>query len=466
MYIKNNKFMRNTIILVLFILFSFYLQADQNIINLTSSKGLKIKIIKDPSLNFIHAEILIFYKKKIRNPAVLYLTIENIFNKYVNSSGSEILSNLKKLGNDFEIINRPDFIKIKINFLPDKISLFVNLLESLYTYKSFTLEKFNKSISNYWKYFFENSEWKKKIVFQLAYNKLFSEHLMGNTLITQSLLKQTYFPQLQLFYNNTYKLNNSSLILKGNLNPYVVSELVEEKFKSYKKEKKIYYKETKLQTNKKQRIIILDINRNGLPIIYRFKVIPSLKSKNHIAHLIINNILFGLPTGKIFRNSLYFGIRNLNINSEIINHKDVSVICNTIKLNLRDIEKLVFLKESEKRKLKIMKIGKNEYLNALNYLYGKFKIDSEKIENDVQIEIDKSLYDLKSDYFKIPPIKFNNIIRQVSLNELNQIISNSITFNNRYKNFTSEVIIIVGNSKQILRYFTVLEPEIIKFYIK
>jgi len=126
MSIKNNKFKRSTIILVAFLLSFFSLKAGQNIINLTSSKGLKIKIIKDSSLNFVHAEILVFYKNKIKNPAILYLTIENIFNKYVNRSETGILSNLKKLGNDFEIINRPDFIKIKINFLPDKIALFVN----------------------------------------------------------------------------------------------------------------------------------------------------------------------------------------------------------------------------------------------------------------------------------------------------------------------------------------------------
>lgn len=463
---KNNKFKRNTIILVAFLSFFFYLKADQNIVNLTSSKGLKIKIIKDSSLNFAHAEILIFYKKKIKNPAILYLTIENIFNKYVNRSESKILSNLKKLGNDFEIINRPDFIKIKINFLPDKIALFVNFLKSLYSYRAFTLEKFNRSVSNFWRYFFNNKDWEKKIVFQLAYNKLFSGHLMGDTIITQKLLKQTYLPQLQRFYNNTYKLNNSLLILKGNLDPYIISELLEEKFKSYKKEKKLLYKEKKLQTNKQKQIIILDISKNVLPVVYRFKVIPSLKSKDHITYRIINNILFGFPGGKIFRNSLYFGIRNLKISSEIINHKDVSIICNTIRLNFKDIEKLIFLEESEKKKLKIMKVGRNDYLNSLNYFYGKLKIDSEKFDNDVQIEIDKSLYNLKNNYFKKLPVKFDNIIHYVSLNELNQTISNSITFKNTRRNFTSELIIIVGNAKQILRYFTVLKPEKIEFNAK
>jgi len=289
---------------------------------------------------------------------------------------------------------------------------------------------------------------------------------MGNTIITQNSLKKTYFPQLQLFYNNTYKLNNSLLILKGNLDPYIISELLEEKFKSHKKEKKLLYKEKKLQTNRQKKIIILDISKNVLPVVYRFKVIPSLKSKDHITYLIINNILFGFPAGKIFRNSLYFGIRNLKISSEIINHKDVSIICNTIRLNFKDIEKLIFLEESEKRKLKIMKIGRSDYLNALNYFYGKLKIDSEKFDNDVQIEIDKSLYNVKSNYFKKHPIKFNNIIHYVSLNELNQTISNSITFNNTRRNFTSEVIIIVGNAKQILRYFTVLKPEVVKFNAK
>ena len=135
-------------------------------------------------------------------------------------------------------------------------------------------------------------------------------------------------------------------------------------------------------------------------------------------------------------------------------------------MNFKDIEKLIFLEESEKKKLKIMKVGRNDYLNSLNYFYGKLKIDSEKFDNDVQIEIDKSLYNLKNNYFKKLPVKFDNIIHYVSLNELNQTISNSITFKNTRRNFTSELIIIVGNAKQILRYFTVLKPEKIEFNAK
>ena len=84
---KNKYFL---LILILILLGSF---VDAEIVKkeLTSSRGLTIKFLTDETLDFIHAELLIRYKGKFKNPAVPNLAMVNIFNEDVNDSGTSLL---------------------------------------------------------------------------------------------------------------------------------------------------------------------------------------------------------------------------------------------------------------------------------------------------------------------------------------------------------------------------------------
>ena len=62
MYIQNSFFSKKHLIFIFLIVTVLVgLEAEQERFNFTSSKGLKIKIIKDDDMNFLHAQLLIYY---------------------------------------------------------------------------------------------------------------------------------------------------------------------------------------------------------------------------------------------------------------------------------------------------------------------------------------------------------------------------------------------------------------------
>jgi predicted Zn-dependent peptidase len=300
----------------------------------------------------------------------------------------------------------------------------------------------------------------KRTARMLAYNRLFSGQLLGNTIIDIDTLRKINLSQVRSFYRKTYKPQNSFLFIKGNVNPHITFGLVEKALKSFKKSKNIIFYTEKLTINRARKIYILDVENIDSPTVYWFHAVPPLRDKNHLPFIILNNILFGYPIGNVFKNAGFYGIRNIKkMESEILNHAETSVICNTVKLNYGNVEKFILLYEQEVRKLRLRKINRSEYLNTLNYFLGKAKVDTRRFENDIHFEIHKSIYSVDRKTFEVSP----TIFQKVTLNRLNHFLSNTEMFKFHRDRMTAEVIVVVGNPKLLLRNFRVLKPEIIRY---
>ena len=118
MSIQNRVYLKRLFSFFLLIFTSlFILGASGNSYKFTSSRGLRIRILEDKSMNFIHAQLMIFYRDKADNPALSYITLLNLFNKELNKSRSSLLNTLRKLGNDFVVEQKPDHLLLKINWV-------------------------------------------------------------------------------------------------------------------------------------------------------------------------------------------------------------------------------------------------------------------------------------------------------------------------------------------------------------
>ncbi len=439
----------------------------------TTPKGLNVKFLIDNTMNFVHAELLIYYNGKYRNPAIPSLTLLNIFDKDVNKSGSNLLNILKKLGNDFEIEQTVDFQMFKINFMPDRLQQFIKFLKGLYTYKPFLnikinpeshiylkrqrdiLRKFNDSVKNYWRYFFKKENWKRDIAYQIAYNKLFPENPLGNTLITADALKQVSMSGVYTFYKRTYRLPNSLLIIKGNFKPQLARAYINGEFASFKSQVPEVPASYKLRINNKREIIIFNINNSDPPLLFWFDAIVPVNHKNHIPFLALNNILFGFPTGRIYLSAREMNMSNLEIHSEVTNQKEVSVICNTIELRSRDIETFICLVDREKKKLTKKRIERKEYLDTLSYFYGKTKVDTQHIDNDINREILTTFYPFEQEDFIRPAARSS----QITLAALNEHLVDSRNNEDTPKG----VIVIIGNYNSIRRYLKTIKPVVFNY---
>ncbi len=458
----NYRYLRCALLLMMItgLAFPIASEAQQQTFNYRITRGLDVEILKNPEIPFIHAELVIYYREKPINPAIPYLTILNIFDKNVKFPDNPVLNSLQRLGNDFEIELRPDYFLFKINFLTDKIPQFIRFLKNLYNFKDWleestasttyfthkpktkAVERFNDSISNYWKLFFKKPDWKKNIAYQLAYHHFFAGSILGETLITPEHLKVTHLNLIRSFYLGTYLLTNSRLIMKGNIeNPAFVYGTLERAFTTGKKAIPGRYPDEGLAINNRRKIYVFNTQSNEMPTIFWFEPITTSKNKSPILALILNNILFGFPNGRIYNAiSRMVDVGALRIQSEIINHKGVSVMCNTIRIKTNDIEKFILQAEREKKKLTAKNIERNETLDTGSNIFGRLKVNTQDIGNEINME----LGDIPDTY------------PQVSMASLNK----------ETETFYNPVIVIMGNGKLITEALSSLanQVEVVDFH--
>ncbi|MCP5045842.1 MAG: insulinase family protein, partial [bacterium] len=379
MYIRNRTSNKQTagrrrrhyfyaLLLIPLLLAPAILEARNEAFDYKISKGLKLKILRNSEVPFIRAHLVINYMNTPENPAIPYLTILNIFGRGIKKPDTALLDTLRKLGNDYEVEYRPDFLWFKINFLPDKIPLFIRFLRNLYGYKPFletdsrttasyikkrredTRLRFTDSRSNYWKRFFKQKDWKRQIAYQLAYKHFFSGSQLGRTLITPQHVGAVKLRDLVNFYRQTYQLPNSLLVLKGDIaNPLVVYGLLQRAFNSFKQQKPRIYPGEKFALHNSKKIIIFDTDNAGPPTLTWFEPIPTSKTRKPLLfNVILNNLLFGYPAGPM----LSFNRQLRKIETQLVKHTRVSVISNTIRLRYRDIEKFINRAEREKKNIR------------------------------------------------------------------------------------------------------------------
>ena len=151
------------------------LDAETRLFSFTTSKGLAVKVLQDNDLPFIHAQLLIYLDGSVQNYsslAIAQLTVMNMFERTLNSPPSNLMDMLERQGNDFQVEQNPEYVKISMNFLPDRLGSFSKLLKEIFTYQSFHLNKFNRSKQNFWPLFMKGRDWKKEIALLLAYQQL------------------------------------------------------------------------------------------------------------------------------------------------------------------------------------------------------------------------------------------------------------------------------------------------------
>lgn len=401
---------RKVVSLMLLLLLAVSAAAEVGKETFTTKKGLKVTFLTDTSMDFIHAQLLIFYNNKYTNAAVPVVTRLNLFDKNVNKDGSGLLAILKRLGNDYEVTQTGDYLVLKINFLPGKLQTFARFLKELYTFHPFqniklnpdsffsqkrernTLRKFEDSIKNYWRYFYKKDDWKRDMAYQIGYRKLFPEHPMGNTLVTAEAINQLTLAGIRAFYQRTFRLPNSLVIIKGNFSPQLVKAYINSEFASFKQQVPEVPVVKKLKLNKDRRVIVYHTAGAGLPMLFWFNAVVPLDDERHFPHLALNNILFGFPGGRIHEGAHNARISSMDIQSEVTNQKEISVICNTVTLRARDIEKFIRLADGERQRLARERVQRKEYMDTLSYFYGKTKVDTQNIDSDVNHEILTAFY--------------------------------------------------------------------------
>jgi predicted Zn-dependent peptidase len=363
---------------------------------------------------------------------------------------------LQRQGNDFQVEQNPEYVKISMNFLPDRLAAFPKLLKEIFYYQSFHLKKFNQSKEQFWPLFTKNRDWKKEMAFLLAYQQLTGNFYFSQGLMLQEILNRLNLAQLRSFLLKTFRPDNALLILKGKINPYFILGMIEKDLPqpSHQPEKP---KEEETTINASRKIIVLNVNSAELPVVYWFDVAPAVTDVSYPSYLIGNFALFGFPSGRIYQSvKNQFSMAGYKVNSETFFLKNFTIFCNYLRLNYNDLENFLLLVDQERRKFAIRPIERKEYLDGLNFIIGQAQVETSRFDSDLQGEIDRFHSREKvSLAARIGP----DLFQEVNLNRVMQVMEEQMGARHRSGGRDKGIVVLVGNANLILNNLKILRTE-------
>lgn len=435
------------------------LAAETRLFSFTTSKGLAVKVLQDNDMPFIHAELLINLDASTQNYTSLVisqLTLMNMFERELNSPPANLLDMLQRQGNDYLVEQNPEYVKISMNFLPDRLSSFPKLLKEIFNYQSLHLKKFNQSKEKFWSLFKKNRDWKKEIALLLAY-----QQMVGNLYFTQGFLLREFLNRINLaelrsFLLKTFRTDNALLILKGKINPYFILGMLEKDLPQSPPQPPKARREG-VVVNAGRRIFILNVNSPDLPMVYWFDTGPPAGDANFLPYVIGNFALFGFPNGRIYQSEKnQFQMGGYKVNIETYSFGSFTLFCNYLRLNYTDLENYLLLVDQERKKFNVRPMERKEYLDAVNFYIGRAQVETSRYDHDLQGEIAR-FHGLGAGSYA--PRIGSELFQEVGLNRVVQIMDEQMGPKHKAGGKDKGIVVMIGNADLILSSLKFLKTE-------
>lgn len=438
------------------------LSAETRLFSFVTSKGLTIKVLQDNDMPFIHAQLRIFLDGSTQNYtslAISQLTVMNMFDRELNSPASSLLDMLQRQGNDYQVEQNPEYVKISMNFLPDRLAAFPKLLKEIFNYQSFHLKKFNQSKENFWSLFSKNRDWKKEMAFLLAYQQIIGNFYFNRGFLFQEFIGKVNLAQLRSFLLKTFRPDNALLIIKGKINPYFILGMIEKDLPQ-PPPRPAQAKKEEITINASRKVFILNVNSTELPAIYWFDAAPAASDANYLPYFIGNFTLFGFPGGRIYQSEKNdFLMAGYKVNTEIYFLKNFTVFCNYLRLNYNDLENFLLLVDQERRKFAVRPIERKEYLDVLNFYIGRAQVETSRFDYDLQGEIDR-FYARSA---AVPPPRIGpELFQEVGINRVMQAMDEQMGYRHKSGSREKGIVVLIGNAALILNNLKILKPDTIE----
>ncbi len=439
--------------------------AEPRLFSFATSKGLAVKVLQDNELPFIHAQLLIYLDGSTQNYASLAITqlaVMNMFERSLNSPPSNLMGMLQRQGGDFLVEQNPEFMKISMNFLPDRLGSFSRLLKEIFTYQSFHLNKFNLSKERFWPLFMKGRDWKKEIALTLAYQQLVGNFYFTRGFLLQEILDGINMAQVRSFMLKNLRPDNALLVLKGKVNPYFILGMIEKDLPSPAVPPARERRETPA-LNAARKIFILNVNAPEPPMVYWFDVAPPAADAAFLPYAIGNFSLFGFPGGRIYHSERNrFLMEGYKVDTDTIYLKDFTLFCNYLRVNYGDLENFLLLVEQERKKFAARPIERKEYLDALNHYIGQAQVGTSRFSYELQAEIDR----FHGQGTKgAAPRPGPELFQEVSFNRVLQAMDEQMGAKPKSGNREKGIVVLVGNADQVLNSLKFLKTEALELSV-
>jgi predicted Zn-dependent peptidase len=453
-------------VLLLLILFaSEALAAETRQFSLQTAKGFPLKVLQDSEMPLVHAELYVFLDSSGQNYNSLLisqLAVMNVFSQELDTPSSGLLASLFRLGNDYQVEQNPEQVKISVNFLPDRLAGFTKVVKEIFSYQSFHLGKFNRSKEQYWLLLKKNRDWKREIAFLLAYQQIIGNFDFSQGVMLQELINGINLAQLRSFYLKTFRPDNSLLIIKGNVNPYIVLGLLEKDLPASAAPAPKKKKED-VRIHPGRKIFVLNQMGADYPMIYWFDVAPSASNLDYLSFFIGNYAVFGFPGGRIYQSERNQALLNgVKVSTEIYPLKSFTIFCNHLRMSYSDIENFLQSVDLERKKFTVRAIAKKEYLDALNYFLGRAQVETGFYTHGIQQVLDR-FYAPAATSQALP--RPSELFREVTYERVAQMMDDVMGYKNKTSVRERGIIVLIGNAGLIVNNLKNLKVDIVELQL-
>ncbi len=433
-------------------------QLPSNPLTIQLSSGLIVSMSPRPGWSFIQAELIIPIHDSDRNPALPRLTGDNLFDRKLPDNDTSLTTNFLRLGSDFRIDYRPDAIRLSINFPADQIRDFAYLLQDLFTYKSFSLKRYDFSRKNFFSRLRSEPDWVYQTTRSAAYALLFPDHSCARVPVQSDHLKNLNLFYVRSFFSRVFKPERCLLLLNGDLNPHTTYGMIEMTLKELRKSdqaptpRAVPYP----APLPRSRIVCLESPYFEQLDATLFTVIPPVHDLEHFQERILYNHLFAMHHGRIFNLTGNLRIRPVEFQTRICHHSNLSVISTNITYT-QHLGRILDILAGERRRILQKPFDEREYLVASNILLGQLKVETAGYGAAIEQRLHPILASKPVPYLENPEqlLRINNYTRTV------QYLGKKPLRPQEIPTYTPELIIVTGSHELLNRFKLTLSPMLL-----
>jgi len=455
-----NRFIK--IVLVISILFN--LQAVALLSNKARNEivdidDFKVHLINNDKIDFMHAELIVLYNSNTIDPVIPFISARTAFTDS-RQPKSPIAKSLRSLGNDYNIEFNGDYFVLKLNFLRRKFPEFIKFLSVLFKTNSLYRKDLNYEKRKIIRKYKFDEVFQRKMALFAAYKFMFKDKSIGNNFFTMYQLKKTNINRVIVHYKGTFTPANSRLFLMGKINKIRMIKYISDMLKNVPKGFNVAHSIEIARSSKPPNPIILNIHNIRYPTIIYLKIVESVRKNNYISNLIINDILFKqYPVEEVLKETIRYRLKKRYLaKTEIYKHRGFFVINNSFKINYNSIRKFLSLLNNDIKMIKTDVLSRRSYKIALNYYYGKKKIETGNYEYDMNKELESFLFKIKNPYYSTNINDSSNLLLNIKY-ELKQAKRELQT--DRTILSKNEAIVIIGDLDIIMKYYPEIKGKIV-----
>lgn len=269
------------------------------------SNGLRVAVVQRTDSPAVNLRLVVFAGESVSPgnlPGLASFTAQMVGKETSLLSSSDIEEMMESIGGNFSSTTLFDYSLFSLEFLDEYLDDALSVFSRMILDPGFS----DREIENVKRTMFydllERGKDAEYVAERLLYKLLFHNHPYGRSILTEEAVRNITKKEVLSFYGNTYRPNNSILIVAGNINLSTAARKISHYFNTWEKSEGERAVIPPARPNDKERICFVDLPRERDSTIAVGTIILPALDPDIFPFLVFNQVLGGTPTSRLFMN--------------------------------------------------------------------------------------------------------------------------------------------------------------------